>query len=197
MPEERAAPKLGGAYHHGDLRQALLDAALAEVERNGPEAVSLAALARALGVSQAAPYRHFTDRDALLAAVAMEGFRAFVETLRASLAAASSQPALSRICQAYVAFGLARPGLYRLMFDSQILSRPTPGDELLGLSLESFRLLVETLPAQGEEMRRRRALRIWAGLHGVVMLAARDLLGGPMPLPLEDLVEDIAATGSA
>ncbi len=62
------------AYHHGDLKSALITAALAAVEQDGPDAVSLRDLAQSLGVSRAAPYRHFADRDALLAAVAAQGF---------------------------------------------------------------------------------------------------------------------------
>src|SRR5258708_39893810 len=70
------------AYHHGDLRDALVQAALREAEQGGPEAISIKALAKRLGVSQPAPYRHFADREALLAAVTGEGFRQFSATLR-------------------------------------------------------------------------------------------------------------------
>src|SRR5262245_24899834 len=68
----RPSAKAGGAYHHGDLRQALLDAAYAQVDAEGADSLSLAGLAKSLGVSQPAPYRHFADRGALLAAVATQ-----------------------------------------------------------------------------------------------------------------------------
>ena len=78
----RSARKPLNAYHHGDLRDALVQAALAEAEHGGPEAISLKALAKKLGVSQPAPYQHFADREALLEAVTAEAFRQFNAMLR-------------------------------------------------------------------------------------------------------------------
>src|SRR5665647_3402764 len=95
-------------YHHGDLRDALIQAALREVELGGPEAVSIKALAKRLGVSQPAPYRHFADREALLAAVTAEAFRQFSATLRESIRKPSRRSKLSRLAQATLAFGLRR-----------------------------------------------------------------------------------------
>ena len=80
----RLARKPLNTYHHGDLRDALVQAALAEAEQGGPEAISLKALAKQLGVSQPAPYRHFADREALLEAVTAEAFRQFNAILRES-----------------------------------------------------------------------------------------------------------------
>src|SRR4029079_6864182 len=73
----KRARKPSGQYHHGDLHQALIAAALSEIEASGADSISLAALAKSLAVSQAAPYRHFADRDALLQAIAEEGFHLF------------------------------------------------------------------------------------------------------------------------
>src|SRR5215831_21047095 len=87
-------------YHHGDLREALVQAALREVEQGGPEAISIKALAKTLGVSQPAPYRHFADRDALLAAVTAEAFRQFAAMLREAMAKPSKTSRLSRLAQA-------------------------------------------------------------------------------------------------
>ena len=84
MPS-RPARKPQNTYHHGDLREALVQAALREAEAGGPEAISLKALALELGVSQPAPYRHFADREALLAAVTTEAFRQFTASLRESI----------------------------------------------------------------------------------------------------------------
>src|SRR5207244_12500783 len=81
----RPARKPVNTYHHGDLRDALVQAALGEVELGGPEAVSISALAKKLGASQPAPYRHFADRETLLTAVTAEAFRQFSATLRESL----------------------------------------------------------------------------------------------------------------
>src|SRR5438445_11464272 len=112
----RPARKALNAYHHGDLRDALVQAALREAERGGPEAVNISALAKKLGVSQPAPYRHFADREALLAAVTAEAFRLFSATLRESIRKPSKRSKLSRIAQTTLAFGLRRNGIYRLMF---------------------------------------------------------------------------------
>jgi len=98
MPLQPARKPLN-AYHHGDLREALVRAALREAERGGPESISLKALARQLGVSQPAPYRHFADRDALLAAVTAEAFRQFNTVLRESMRRPSKRSKLSRIAR--------------------------------------------------------------------------------------------------
>lgn len=94
------ACKPGSTYHHGDLRDALIKAALREAERGGAEAISIKALAKQLGVSQPAPYRHFADREALLAAVTAEAFRQLSAVLREAMAKSSKQSKLSRLAQA-------------------------------------------------------------------------------------------------
>src|ERR1700757_4149368 len=114
MPPHTARKPLN-TYHHGDLRVALVQAALHEVERGGPEAVNISALAKKLGVSQPAPYRHFADREALLVAVTAEAFRQFNAVLRQAVAASSRRSKLSRLAQAALVFGLERSGTYRLM----------------------------------------------------------------------------------
>src|SRR5512143_2610103 len=99
MPSQLAKKPLN-TYHHGDLRDALIKAALREAERGGPEAISIKALAKELGVSQPAPYRHFADREALVAAVTAEAFRQFTAMLREATARPSKQSKLSRLAQA-------------------------------------------------------------------------------------------------
>ena len=96
----RLARKPVNTYHHGDLRDALVQAALAEVDHGGPEAISIKALAKQLGVSQPAPYRHFADREALLEAVTAEAFRQFNAVLRESVSKPSKHSRLSRIARA-------------------------------------------------------------------------------------------------
>src|SRR3981189_3748397 len=98
------------AYHHGDLRDALVQAALREAEQGGAEAISIKALAKQLGVSQPAPYRHFADREALLTAVTAEAFRQFSAILREVIVKPSRQSKLSRLAQATLDFGLRRNG---------------------------------------------------------------------------------------
>ncbi|WJR80615.1 TetR/AcrR family transcriptional regulator [Bradyrhizobium sp. NP1] len=189
----RLVRKPENAYHHGDLRDALTQAALHEVERGGPEAVSLKALAKKLGVSQPAPYRHFADRDALMEAVTAEAFRQFTAELKESIERSSRRSKLSRFAQAALAFGLRRNGIYRLMFASRVMACSPDGSELHKAAMETFSLLVEALEAPAVGLiRERHALQIWAALHGVVMLAEQGLLTGKVArVSREELVEDI------
>ena len=180
-------------YHHGDLRRALISAALAEVERTDPGSISVSALAKTLGVSRAAPYQHFSDRDEVLAAVAMEGFKVFAAALRKSVVVPSKRPALARMACAYVSFGLERPGLYSLMFASPILPNASADHDLRLAAQESFRLLMQVLgPSRNPDVRKRLAVRIWIALHGIVMLAKHGLLRDT-DSGVEELVEDIIA----
>jgi AcrR family transcriptional regulator len=191
MPSQLAKKPLN-TYHHGDLRDALIKAALREAELGGPEAISIKGLAKELGVSQPAPYRHFADREALLAAVTAEAFRQFSASLRAAMAKPSKHSKLSRLAQATLDFGLRRNGIYRLMFASRTMSCAARGSELHAAASETFELVLEALeaPAVGL-LRERHALKIWAALHGVVMLAEQGLLTGEVAhTTREELVED-------
>ena len=189
----RPARKPSNAYHHGDLRDALVQAALREAEQGGPEAISLKALAKKLGVSQPAPYRHFADREALLAAVTAEAFRQFSAMLREAIGKPSRRSKLSRFAQATLEFGLHRNGIYRLMFASRTMACVSNDSELHVAAMETFALLLEALeaPAVGL-LRERYALQIWAALHGVIMLAEQGLLTGRVAnVSREELVEDM------
>src|ERR1700761_511806 len=182
-------------YHHGDLREALVQAALAEAEAGGPEAISISALAKKLGVSQPAPYKHFADRESLLEAVTVVALRQFIETVREAVAKPSKRTKLSRFALATLEFGLRRNGLYRLIFASRVLACMPEDSELHAAAMEIFGLLVDALeaPAVGK-LRERSALKIWAALHGVVMLAEQGLLTGDLAGgSREDLVEEITA----
>jgi AcrR family transcriptional regulator len=186
-------------YHHGDLREALVQAALREAERGGPEAISIKALAKKLGVSQPAPYRHFADREALLQAVTAEAFRQFNSILREAVAGPSKRSKLSRFALAALDFGLRRNGIYRLMFASRSMACAAKDSELHVAAMQTFGLLVDVLeaPAVGL-LRERHALKIWVSLHGVVMLAEQGLLTGQTASTTrEELVEDIVAQTKA
>ena len=192
MPQPLARKPLN-AYHHGDLRDAVIRAALQEAEQGGPEAISIKALAKRLGVSQPAPYRHFADREALLAAVAAEAFRQFNAELREAIGRPSKRPKLSRFARSVLGFGLRRNGVFRLMFASRVIASAADDSELHTAARESFALLVEALeaPAVGL-LRERQALKLWASLHGVVMLAEQGLFTGEAAgTTREELVEDI------
>ena len=189
----RLVRKALNTYHHGDLRDALVQAAFQEAEHGGPEAVNISALAKKLGVSQPAPYRHFADREALLEAVTAEAFRQFNVILRDLVDQPSQQSKLSRFAQATLSFGLQRNGIYRLMFASRTMASAPKGSELHKAAMETLALLIEALeaPAIGL-LRERQALKIWASLHGVVMLAEQGLLTGQVAgISREELVEDI------
>jgi AcrR family transcriptional regulator len=192
MPAQSSRKPLH-AYHHGDLREALVQAALRQAEQGGAESVSIKALAKQLGVSQPAPYRHFADREALLAAITAEAFRQFNAVLRESIRKPSKRSKLSRLAQATLDFGLRRNGIYRLLFASRIMACASDGSELHDVAMEAFDLVLEALeaPAVGL-LRERHALKLWAALHGVIMLAEQGLLTGKMAdMTREQLVEDI------
>jgi AcrR family transcriptional regulator len=189
----RLVRKALNTYHHGDLRDALVQAAFQEAERGGPEAINISALAKKLGVSQPAPYRHFADREALLEAVTAAAFRQFNVILRDLVDKQSKQSKLSRFAQTTLAFGLQRNGIYRLMFASRTMALAAKGGELHQAAMETLALLIESLevPAVGL-LRERQAMKIWASLHGVVMLAEQGLLTGQVGgASREELVEDI------
>jgi AcrR family transcriptional regulator len=191
----RLARKPHHTYHHGDLRDALVLAALAEAEQGGPEAISIKALAKKLGVSQPAPYRHFADREALLQAVTAEAFRQFNAILRQAIDRPSKHSKLSRFAQAALDFGLRRNGIYRLMFASRTMACAEADGELHLAAREALALLIEALeaPAVGL-LRERQALQVWAALHGVITLAEQGLLTGKVAqVSREELVEDIVA----
>jgi AcrR family transcriptional regulator len=191
MPQLVRKPE--NTYHHGDLRDALVKAALKEAERGGPEAISIKALAKELGVSQPAPYRHFADREALLQAVTAEAFRQFNAILRDAIRKPSRRSKLSRFAQTALEFGLRRNGIYRLMFASRTMACTATDSELHIAAQDTFALLVESFeaPAVGL-LRERHALQIWAALHGVISLAEQGMLTGKMArVTREELIEDI------
>ena len=109
-------PKSGDSYHHGDLRTACLRAARDLLEENGTAGLSLRAVARRAGVSPTAPYRHYADRDALLSAVAAQGYRELAAYLASAHPAPVTPDDLAAVAVAYVRFALEHPALFRVMF---------------------------------------------------------------------------------
>src|SRR6202045_5242684 len=103
-------------YHHGDLQAALVRAAMGLLEEHGETALSLRAVARRAGVSPAAPYRHYADREALVSAVAALGYGELAERLAAAHPSPSTPDQLASVAVAYVQFALDRPALFRIMF---------------------------------------------------------------------------------
>ncbi len=117
-----AVEKKRGRYHHGDLRRALLDAALEVLAREGASALTLREVARRAGVTHAAPYRHFTDKQALLAAVAEEGFRMLASEMASGAAAHPADPGrgLQAIGTAYVRFATTQRAHFQVMFGNHV-----------------------------------------------------------------------------
>lgn len=168
-----------GRYHHGDLRRALLDAAVDEIGEKGLAKLSLRECARRVGVSHAAPYRHFADKDALLAALSDLGFDGLMQAAQEAVAAHESPAAqLEAYGAAYVRFAWRHPVLYRVMFTE-------PQVPLTGTTEESatFQFLVQIVAATGRwSDPLEGALTSWSLVHGLSML----LLDGRIPEALRE-----------
>jgi AcrR family transcriptional regulator len=147
-------------YHHGDLRPALLRAAEKLLEKGGPEALSLRELARRAGVSHNAPYRHFSGREALLAALAADGFRLLGDALAATSGRA--------IGEAYVSFALEHPQLFRLMFGGRL--RFSRHRELAQAAARPYEALLAAFRAQPVADPEKTAAAAWALVHGLAHL---------------------------
>ncbi|MGZ6040272.1 MAG: TetR/AcrR family transcriptional regulator [Phenylobacterium sp.] len=185
------------AYHHGDLREALVRAAQAALETHGPEAVSLRAIAEQLAVSRGAPYRHFADRRALLAEVAARGFADLAEAYeRAQAGAPDPTAALRETARAYLALAFGRPGLFRLMFYSDLLAVDPPPNLIApaAAAWEGFyEAVVRADPDAAIADNKRRALTGWSTLHGFIALVQGGRLRSFMTEPLTEaeLVEAV------
>ena len=170
-------------YHHGNLREALLEAAIRLIAEVGPTAFTLREVARRAGVSHNAPYRHFRDRDALLAAVAAQGFRELTGAM--VQAAAPESDALERLKHAglgYVRFALRRPEHFTVMFDAP-LSKGKHAESAAAAE-EAFATLLGFVKSAQDagrlpaEDRRQMALLAWSMVHGIAKLAT----SGRLPL---------------
>ena len=176
-------------YHHGDLRRALTEAALRIVERDGLPALSLRAVAREAGVSPAAPYHHFKDKQELMTAVGTEGFGRLTDAMRSARdSAPDPHAALSAIGVAYVCFARENPALYTLMWDCSRMEGATPEMET---EKDAYSLLEQTIVAAGvaspdDPVRLKLAgVAMWTKAHGLAEMAGfdqfqsiKDALGG-------------------
>lgn len=163
-------------YHHGGLRAEMLRISAEILDRSGPASLTLREAARRAGVSHSAPYRHFADRDALLAEVAAQSFAQLGAALRAAAAAGGAH-----VARAYLRFALAYPRRYRLMFAGD--TSPPGRGGFDGPRAEILRVLGDSIPGLGSpEQARRAATASWALLHGLAEL----LLGGQLGLVAPD-----------
>jgi AcrR family transcriptional regulator len=165
------------AYHHGNLRAELLEQAVLQLRDTPPEQLSLRAVARALGVSQTAPYRHFSDKETLLAAIATRGYRGLLDALSAARAVAGNNAAaqLRSVARAYVEFAAEQEQLFKLMFGP--LAQPSARHpELREISRETLSLVQSILyhGMQQGEFHKQDVIYLanaaWAGIHGVATL---------------------------
>jgi AcrR family transcriptional regulator len=185
MPRMRTpAPARKQAYHHGDLRNALLAAALRLVARHGVEGFSLREAARAVGVSAAAAYRHFEDRSALLEALAHEGLAQLALGMEEAVASAPGAPTtaaraaaeLTRIGTAYVEFAVAHPARFRVMFGPWCDLSEELAPELLPRGRDPLHVLVDTLDgmvragAITAAAREGAEVAAWSAVHGLASL---------------------------
>jgi len=170
-------------YHHGDLRQALLRAALDLLRTKDAQSLSLREVAREAGVSHTAPYRHFTDKAALLAAIAQEGFVEFGQYLTAAVTTAGGKPieSLQATGMAYVRFALDHPTHFRVMFGCFPDNEPS-NSELYKVSKSTFQILVDVISAgQAAGLMKSGdpeflALGQWSMVHGLSMLLLDGML---------------------
>jgi AcrR family transcriptional regulator len=176
--------KRAGQYHHGDLRRALLDEALRTIHAEGVEGLTLRTVGEKLGVSRTALYRHFSDKQALLAAVGREGFR----MLRLALTSAweeqgRGEKGFEAMGLAYVKFAVAHPSHYRVMFGGFIESCARDA-EFVQEAQAAFQVLVDALIEQQAAGMVRRddplllARFIWSVVHGIAMLVIDGQLRG-------------------
>ncbi|MDB5653131.1 MAG: transcriptional regulator, TetR family [Tardiphaga sp.] len=185
-------------YHHGNLKEALLQAALGLIAEKGPGGFTFADAARSAGVSAAAPYRHFRDRDDLLASIAQRGFEQFEATLTAAWddGRPDTVTAFERVGKAYLGFARDEPAFYSAMFESGVPVDLNP--TLMAASERAFgviriaaeRLAAMTPPGVARPPALMMALHIWSLAHGVASLFGRgDAARRKLPMSPEELLE--------
>ena len=184
-------------YHHGNLSEALVQAALDLIAQFGPAGFSFAEVTRAVGVSPAAPYRHFRDRDALMADIARRGFDKFADAL--ATAWNDGQPdalaAFKDVGQAYLAFARNEPAYFAAMFEARLppdtsreLTQAT--DRAFGILRQACESLITGLPHGKRPPALMMSLHVWAMAHGIASLFGRgDSARRSIPMSPEQLLE--------
>jgi AcrR family transcriptional regulator len=183
----RTRKKIAKPYHHGDLRRALLDEALRTIETQSVEHLTLRTVGAKLGVSRSALYRHFADKQSLLATVGKEGFRKLRQTLADAWEAnGHGRIGFEAMAKAYVQFAVAHPSHYRVMFGGFIESA-AKDDHFMAEARAAFQVLVDSLVEQQNAGDIRRddpvlmARFVWALVHGTAMLS----IDGQLPEPAQ------------
>jgi AcrR family transcriptional regulator len=185
------------SYHHGNLREVLLEAARKLIEQYGPAGFSLTEAARLAGVSPAAPYRHFRDRDALLAEVARTGFERFAARLDMAWNNGIPTPlsAFEQLGRAYLAFARDEPAYYSAMFEAGVPLDGNPelreaGEAAFAVLRRAAETFCGRLPPEKRPPALMMSLHIWALSHGIASLFARGDAGRrSLPMTPEELLE--------
>lgn len=184
-------------YHHGNLREALIEAALRLIGEKGPAGFTVAEAARAAGVSPAAPYRHFRDRDELMADVATRGFQSFADALRKAWDAGKPSPrqAFERLGMAYLGFAANEPATFAAMFEGGLCADDFPNmkqaaDAAFGVLRDACEMMISSIPADRRPPVLMVALHVWSLTHGIASLFARgDRTRRPLPMSPAELLE--------
>ncbi len=183
-------------YHHGNLRTALVEAALVLIEQKGPTGFTLSEAAKTAGVTPAAVYRHFEGREDLIAEAARQGYEIFADLMEYAFNGGkpSALTAFERVGRAYLAFANKYPGHYVAMFESGISIQRTPelnavATRALGVLERAATELSQHIPEDRRPPAQMFSAHIWAMSHGVVELFARGSPGTKSPFPPEDLLE--------
>ena len=183
-------------YHHGNLRQALVDAALELIEKRGPTGFTLSEAAKEAGVTPAAVYRHFEGREDLIAEAALQGYGIFADLMEHAYQTGqpSALASFEATGRAYLAFARKYPGHYVAMFESGISVNRT--SELAHIAARANGVLERAamelskhIPIEKRPPAAMFSAHIWAMSHGVVELFARGSPGTKSPFPPEDLLE--------
>jgi len=193
----RQDPNAKRGYHHGNLREALIDAALGLIAQKGPAGFTFADAARSAGVSSAAPYRHFRDRDALMADVARRGYELFEAHLERAWNEGRPEPfkAFENVGRAYLGFARAEPAYYSAMFEGGVALDSDSGlrqasERAFAVLRRASEALSAHAPATSRPPALMMSLHIWALSHGIASLFARGDSGRrALPMTPEDLLE--------
>lgn len=183
-------------YHHGNLKQALVDAALALIEEKGPQGFTLSEAAKKAGVTPAAVYRHFAGRDDLIAEAARQGYQIFADLMEYAYEKGqpSAKASFEATGRAYLAFARKYPGHYMAMFESGVPVNASPDLALVaaranGVLERAASDLLHYLPPDKRPPAAMFSAHIWAMSHGVVELYARGAPGARTPFSPEELLE--------
>ena len=183
-------------YHHGNLKQALIETTIKLIEEKGPTGFTILQAAKQAGVSAAAPYRHFKGREDLIAEVAKQGFAMFADLLEYAYTKGGGSPvaSLEATGRAYLAFARKHPGHYIAMFESGVSINADPdlasaANRAINVLIKAADNLSSNLPTEKRPPSTMVSQHIWAMSHGIVELYARGEPGARSPFTPEDLLE--------